>query len=145
MVLKVDWIYRKRKTGAITRAKLCTKSPSISSVSYATKAMCLLRKSQFHKKIATHISSKFNLVLFLVNVDNSSASFFRCYPLKITEITLAFGVIINKNVCKTFVCTKIHENIYKICRRGAERRLAPLTEHNMLTRHREIIGAPHRG
>ena len=47
----------------------------------------------------------------MVNVDNSSASFFRCSPLKITEITLAFGVIVNKNVCKTFVGTKIHENM----------------------------------
>ena len=61
-------------------------------------------------------------------VDNSSSSFFRCSPLKITDITLAFGVIVNKNVCKTFVGTKIHENMYKICRRGAERR----------------FGAPHR-
>ena len=48
---------------------------------------------------------------FLVNVDNSSASFFRCSPLKITEITLALGVIINKNVCKAFVRTKIHEDM----------------------------------
>ena len=47
----------------------------------------------------------------MVNVDNSSASFFRCSPLKITEITLAFGAIVNKNVCKTFVGTKIHENV----------------------------------
>ena len=45
-----------------------------------------------------------------VNVDNSSASIFR-YSLKITEITLAFGVNNNKNVCKTFVHTKNHENM----------------------------------
>ena len=80
----------------------------------------------------------------MVNVDNSSASFFLCSPLKITEITLAFGVIVNKNVCKTFVGTKIHKNMYKICRHGAERRLALLTEHDMLTRSRENSGAPHR-
>ena len=51
----------------------------------------------------------------MVNVDNSSASIFRCSPLKITEITLAFGVNNNKNVCKTFVRTKMHEIMYKIC------------------------------
>ena len=36
---------------------------------------------------------------------------FQCSPLKITEITLAFGVNNNKNVCKTFVRTKMHENM----------------------------------
>ena len=61
-------------------------------------------------------------------VRNSSTLCFRCFPLKITEITFDFGVIINKNMCKTFVGTKINENMYKICRRGAERR----------------FGAPHR-
>ena len=30
-----------------------------------------------------------------VTVMNSSASFFRCFPLKFTKITLAFGVIIS--------------------------------------------------
>ena len=46
-----------------------------------------------------------------VNVDNSSASIFRCSPQKIIEITLAFGLNNNKNVCKTFVRTKNHENM----------------------------------
>ena len=35
-------------------------------------------------------------------VRNSSALFFRCFPQKITKITLAFGVIINKNLSKPF-------------------------------------------
>ena len=81
-----------------------------------------------------------------VNVDNSSASFFRC-SLKIAEITLAFGVIVNKNVCKTFVGTKIHENMKKICIKYVDavlrEDLAPLTEHNMLTLSQESSGAPH--
>ena len=80
-----------------------------------------------------------------VNVDNSSASFFRCSPLKIAEITLAFGVIVNKNVCKTFVGTKIHQNMYNICIKYVDavlrEDLAPLTEHNMLTWSRESSGA----
>ena len=36
-----------------------------------------------------------------VNGENSSTSFFRCFPLKITKITLAFGVIFIKNLSKT--------------------------------------------
>ena len=46
-----------------------------------------------------------------VNVDNSSALIFRCSPQKIIEITLAFDLNNNKNVCKTFVHTKNHENM----------------------------------
>ena len=61
--------------------------------------------------VATKVFFFFFFFFFLVNVDNSSASFFRCSPLKIAEITLAFGVIVNKNVCNTFVGAKIHENI----------------------------------
>ena len=52
----------------------------------------------------------FLLIITTVNVDNSYASFFRC-SLKIAEIALAFGVIVNKNMCKTFIGTKIHENM----------------------------------
>ena len=50
------------------------------------------------------VNSKFSVEVW-VNVENSSASFFRCFPLKITKITLAFGVIIDKNLSKTFPTT----------------------------------------
>ena len=42
----------------------------------------------------------------LVNVGERSASFFRCFPVKITKITLAFGVIINKTLSKSLPTTQ---------------------------------------
>ena len=41
-------------------------------------------------------------------------------------------VWITIKTCKTFVRTKMHKIMYKICKRGAKRRLAPLTKHNTL-------------
>ena len=55
-------------------------------------------------------------------------------------------MIVNKNVCKTFVGTKIHENMQKISIKYVDavlrEDLAPLTEHDMLTRSRERALAP---
>ena len=60
---------------------------------------------EFQRKQLRH-----NSIETSVNVDNSSASIFQCSQ-KIIEITLAFGLNNNKNVCKTFVRTKNHENM----------------------------------
>ena len=41
-----------------------------------------------------------------VNIGERSASFFQCFPLKVTKITLTFGVIINKNLSKNLPTTQ---------------------------------------